>query len=642
MNTKNLLKNFIYILGIFFLISVAFSLFNNANKKVPEVSLTTLADQINSEKVNKITVSGNSLEIALKDNSTETSRKEEEASLTDSLKNYGVEPQKLQQVQISVESTSASALWTNALLTVILPILLIGLFLWFMLRQAQRGANQAFIFTKSLARMIMPEEKRGEKKVTFKDVAGLKEAKEELLEVVEFLRTPDKFIKIGAKIPKGALLIGPPGCGKTLLARAVANEAKVPFFHISGSEFIELFVGVGSARVRDLFKTAKKNAPCLIFIDELDAIGRHRGAGLGGGNDEREQTLNQILVEMDGFEPNSGVVVLSATNRPDILDPALLRPGRFDRRVILDLPDVNDRDKILQVHSQGKPMAKDVDLRQIAERTPGFSGADLANLMNESAILSARRDKKEVGQLELIDSIEKVLLGPERKSHVLSKQEKRIAAYHEAGHALVAHILPNVDPVRKVSIIARGRAAGYTLKLPVEDRHLHSRSEYMEELSVLLAGYSAEKMIFNEITTGASNDLQRASELARLLVTQYGMSEKIGPITFGRREEMVFLGKEMATEKDYSEKVAAEIDTEVTKFITDAHHVAQKVLEEKKYLLDKIANKLIETETIEKEEFEEMMGKTETSKKENEPKEKKDSKEKTGGEQPISAQVPKT
>jgi cell division protease FtsH len=366
-------------------------------------------------------------------------------------------------------------------------------------------------------------------------------------------------------------------------------------------------VWVGSARVRDLFKTAKKNAPCLIFIDELDAIGRHRGAGLGGGNDEREQTLNQILVEMDGFEPNSGVVVLSATNRPDILDPALLRPGRFDRRVILDLPDVSDRDKILQVHSQGKPMAKDVDLRQIAERTPGFSGADLANLMNEAAILAARRNQKEIKQIELIDSIEKVLLGPERKSHILSKQEKRIAAYHEAGHALVAHILPNVDPVRKVSIIARGRAAGYTLKLPIEDRHLHSKTEYLEELSVFLAGYSAEKMIFNEITTGASNDLQRSSELARMLVTQYGMSEKIGPITFGQREELVFLGKEMTTGKDYSEKVAAEIDEEVARLINEAHEVAKKTLLENKHLLDKVANRLIEKETIEKEEFEKLM-----------------------------------
>lgn len=607
MQTKNLIKNLIYILGIFFLISIVFSLFSLGTSKAKNITLTELAGQINAEKVDHIVVSGNDLEITLKGGTSETSQKEQEAALTESLKNYGVDPQKLQAAQIEVKSDSGARFWLTTIVTTLLPILLIGLFLWFMLRQAQRGANQAFIFTKSLARMIMPEEKRGDAKVTFKDVAGLKEAKEELLEIVEFLRHPQKFIKMGAKIPKGVLLIGPPGCGKTLLARAVANEANVPFFHISGSEFIELFVGVGSARVRDLFKTAKKNAPCLIFIDELDAIGRHRGAGLGGGHDEREQTLNQILVEMDGFEPNSGVVVISATNRPDILDPALLRPGRFDRRVILDLPDVNDREQILKVHAKGKPLDKDIDLRQIAERTPGFSGADLANLMNEAAILAAGQDKKAIGQIDLINSIEKVLLGPERKSHVLSKQEKAIAAYHEAGHALVAHILPNVDPVRKVSIIARGRAAGYTLKLPIEDKHLHSRSEFLEELAVFLAGYTTEKIVFNEITTGAANDLQRASELARMLVTQYGMSDKIGPITYGRREELVFLGKEIATEKDYSEKMAAEIDKEVARLINEAQQTAQKIINEKRNLLNKVANYLIEKETIEKEEFEKLM-----------------------------------
>lgn len=607
MNTKSLLKNLIIILGIFFLISAVFSLVENITKEEKSVSLTKLTSEINNGQVEKITVNGNDLEILRKDKSAEISRKEEESSLTESLKNYGVAPEKLQQVQIEVKDTSGWKFWLGTILTTVLPILIIGLFLWLMLRQAQRGANQALIFTKSLARMILPETQKGDKKVTFKDVAGLKEAKEELMEIVEFLKTPEKFIKIGAKIPKGVLLIGPPGVGKTLLARAVANEANVPFFHISGSEFIELFVGVGSARVRDLFKTAKKSAPCLVFIDELDAIGRHRGAGLGGGHDEREQTLNQILVEMDGFEPNSGVVVISATNRPDILDPALLRPGRFDRRVTLDLPDVNDREKILQVHSQNKPLAKDADLRQVAERTPGFSGADLGNLMNEAAILAARRDKKVIEQIELLDSIEKVLLGPERKSHVLSKQEKEIAAFHEAGHALVAHILPNVDPVRKVSIIARGRAAGYTLKLPVEDKHLHSRSEFLEELAVLLAGYTTEKLVFNEITTGASNDLERASDLARRLVTQYGMSDKIGPITYGKREELVFLGKEIATEKDYSEKIAAEIDAEVSRLINDAQKTAQKTITENRHLLDKIAKKLIEKETIEKEEFEKMM-----------------------------------
>jgi cell division protease FtsH len=607
LNTKSLLKNLIIILGIFFLISAVFSLVENITKEEKSVSLTKLTSEINNGQVEKITVNGNDLEILRKDKSAEISRKEEESSLTESLKNYGVAPEKLQQVQIEVKDTSGWKFWLGTILTTVLPILIIGLFLWLMLRQAQRGANQALIFTKSLARMILPETQKGDKKVTFKDVAGLKEAKEELMEIVEFLKTPEKFIKIGAKIPKGVLLIGPPGVGKTLLARAVANEANVPFFHISGSEFIELFVGVGSARVRDLFKTAKKSAPCLVFIDELDAIGRHRGAGLGGGHDEREQTLNQILVEMDGFEPNSGVVVISATNRPDILDPALLRPGRFDRRVTLDLPDVNDREKILQVHSQNKPLAKDADLRQVAERTPGFSGADLGNLMNEAAILAARRDKKVIEQIELLDSIEKVLLGPERKSHVLSKQEKEIAAFHEAGHALVAHILPNVDPVRKVSIIARGRAAGYTLKLPVEDKHLHSRSEFLEELAVLLAGYTTEKLVFNEITTGASNDLERASDLARRLVTQYGMSDKIGPITYGKREELVFLGKEIATEKDYSEKIAAEIDAEVSRLINDAQKTAQKTITENRHLLDKIAKKLIEKETIEKEEFEKMM-----------------------------------
>ena len=619
MNTKALLKNLIFILGIFFILSAVFALFNNTGAKTKTISLTELSSQINNSNVQKIIVNGSNLEIALKDNSSAVSRKEDEAALTESLKNYGVETQKLQEVQIEIKDTSGWQFWLGTILTSFLPILIIGLFLWLMLRQAQRGANQALIFTKSLAKMIMPESQKGEAKVTFKDIAGLKEAKEELMEVVEFLRIPEKFVRIGAKIPKGVLLVGPPGVGKTLLARAVANEAKVPFYHISGSEFIELFVGVGSARVRDLFKTAKKSAPCLIFIDELDAIGRHRGAGLGGGHDEREQTLNQILVEMDGFEPNSGVVVISATNRPDILDPALLRPGRFDRRGMLDLPDVNDREKILSVHAQNKPLAKDVELRQIAERTPGFSGADLANLMNEAAILAARRDKKVIEQIELLDSIEKVLLGPERKSHILSKQEKEITAYHEAGHALVAHILPNVDPVRKISIIARGRAAGYTLKLPVEDKHLHSRSEFLEELAVLLAGYTSEKLVFNEITTGAGNDLERASELARRLVTQYGMSDKLGPITYGRREELVFLGKEMTTEKDYSEKIAVQIDEEVSRLITDAQQTAKKTITENRHLLDAIAKKLVEKETIEKEEFENMM---KNEKKEEVPKEK--------------------
>jgi len=454
--------------------------------------------------------------------------------------------------------------------------------------------------------MILPEDKKNQR-TSFKDVAGLKEAKEELLEVVDFLKNPKKFIEIGARIPKGVLLIGPPGCGKTLLARAVSGEAQVPFYHISGSEFVELFVGVGSARVRDMFQTAKRSSPCIIFIDELDAIGRQRGAGLGGGHDEREQTLNQILVEMDGFEANNGVVVLAATNRPDILDSALLRPGRFDRRVILDLPDINDREDILKIHAQNKPLTADVKLRQVAERTPGFSGADLANLVNEAAIAAARQGKKEVDMLNLLSSIEKVMLGPERKSHVLSIDEKKVAAYHEAGHALVAASLPHTDSVRKISIIARGQAAGYTLKLPEYDKHLHTKTEFVEELAVLLGGYQVEKLVFDDVTTGASSDLEKATDLARRLVMRYGMSEKLGPRTFGETEDLIFLGKEISTEKNYSEKLAAEIDNEVHTFIDDAAKTALKILTEKRAVLDKLATRLIEKETIEKEEFEELI-----------------------------------
>jgi cell division protease FtsH len=452
----------------------------------------------------------------------------------------------------------------------------------------------------------LPDDKKNQR-TTFKDVAGLQEAKEELLEVVDFLRHPQKFIEIGARIPKGVLLIGPPGCGKTLLARAASGEANVPFFHISGSEFVELFVGVGSARARDLFQAAKRSAPCILFIDELDAIGRQRGAGLGGGHDEREQTLNQILVEMDGFEPNNGVVVLAATNRPDILDPALLRPGRFDRRVILDLPDINDREDILKIHAQNKPINPQVSLRQIAERTPGFSGADLSNLVNEAAIAAARQNKKEVGMDDLTSAIEKVLLGPERKSHILSSDEKKIAAYHEAGHAMAAASLPHTDPVRKVSIIARGQAAGYTLKLPEQDKHLHTKTEFVEELAVLLAGYYTEKIVFNEITTGAANDLEKATELARRLVMRYGMSDKLGPRTFGETEDLIFLGREISTEKNYSEKIAGLIDQEVDGFIEQAAKTATKIITERRALLDKIAGRLIEKETIEKEEFDEII-----------------------------------
>jgi len=603
---KNLAKNIFIILIIFLAISVIFSLFSQKNTSPKGITLTGLVQQINDGKVSKIVINGQDINVTLSDGTLEKTTKEEQAALSQTLKDLGADPAKIQQVPIEISQASTLTFWLTTLLPFILPLLLIGLFLWFMLRQAQRGANQAFGFTKSLVRMLSPQDKKGQR-TTFKDVAGLQEAKEELKEVIEFLKQPEKFKAVGAHIPKGVLLVGPPGTGKTLLARAVSGEANVPFFHISGSEFVELFVGVGASRVRDTFTQAKKSAPSILFVDELDAIGRHRGAGLGGGHDEREQTLNQILVEMDGFDPETRVVVISATNRPDILDPALLRPGRFDRRIILDLPDITDREQILKIHAKDKPLTKKVDLRQIAERTPGFSGADLANLMNEAAIFTARKNKKEISMEELIPSVEKVLLGPERKSHILNEKEKKIAAWHEAGHALVNASLPHTDPVRKVSIIARGRAAGYTLKQPTEDKHLRTKTEFLEELAVLMGGYAAEKLIFGEITTGSSNDLEQATDLARKLVTRFGMSDKLGPRTFGEQEELIFLGKEIVTEKDYSDKTAAQIDDEVTKFISDAQKVAQNIVIQKRTLLDKIANELIEKETIEKEEFERIM-----------------------------------
>ncbi|MBU4030766.1 ATP-dependent zinc metalloprotease FtsH [Patescibacteria group bacterium] len=602
---KTLFKNLLIAFLVFLSIAGFFALINSGVEEPTQISLTQLVERINNEEISTITIKGDALEIKLKGGTVESATKEREASLTESLKNYGLETAKLKLINLEVEGESGAAFWLGTVLPFLFPLLLIGAFFWFMLRGAQRGQSQAFSFGRSRARLIRPEDKKN--RVSFKDVAGLKEAKEELSEIVEFLRTPKKFVDLGAKIPKGVLLIGAPGTGKTLLARAIASEASVPFFSVSGSEFVEMFVGVGSSRVRDLFQTAKKNAPSLIFIDELDAIGRQRGAGLGGGHDEREQTLNQILVEMDGFDPNTGVILISATNRPDVLDQALLRPGRFDRRIILDLPDIKDREAILKIHSLNKPMGKDANFKEIAERTPGFSGADLANLVNEAAILTARRNKKIIGQSELLECIEKVILGPERKSHILSKKEKEITAYHEAGHALLTTLLPNADPVQKVSIIARGSAAGYTLKLPIEDKHLHSRSEFMDELAVLLGGYAAEKIVFNELTTGASNDLQKTNELARRLVTKYGMSEKMGPRTFGGREEMVFLGREMANGKDYSEEIAKQIDEEIAEFIDNAYRVAEDILIKNRKKLDRIAKELIKKETIERKDFERLL-----------------------------------
>ena len=604
---KYLFKNLIIAFLIFLAIAGFFTLFNSVTEEAVEISLNSLVEEINQENVSTIIIKGDKLEIELKDDTKKETTKEKETSLTESLKNYGVDSEKLKLINLEIKGESGAAFWIGSILPFLFPLLIIGFLFWFMFKGAQKGQMKAFTFGKSKARLIDPKDKKN--KIGFKDVAGLREAKEELGEIVEFLKTPKKFIDLGAKIPKGVLLVGAPGTGKTLLARAVASEASVPFFSVSGSEFVEMFVGVGSSRVRDLFQTAKKNAPALIFIDELDAIGRQRGAGVGGGHDEREQTLNQILVEMDGFEVNTGIILISATNRPDVLDPALLRPGRFDRRVTLDLPDIKDRKKILEIHSINKPFEKNVDLQEIAERTPGFSGADLANLVNEAAILTARQNKKKISQDQLRECIEKVLLGPERKSNILSKEEKEITAYHESGHALTAALLPNADPVQKISIISRGSAAGYTLKLPLADKHLHTRSEFIDELIVLLGGYAAEKLVFKELTTGASNDLQRATEIARKLVTKYGMSEKLGPRTFGGREEMVFLGREISTEKDYSEEIASQIDKEVSKLTDNAYKSAKKILTDNRKKLNQIAQVLIKKEVIERKQFKALMKK---------------------------------
>ena len=481
----------------------------------------------------------------------------------------------------------------------------------FMMRQAQGSSNQALSFGRSRARVITGNRPT----ITFADVAGVDEAKQELQEVVEFLTYPERFLALGARIPRGVLLVGPPGTGKTLLARAVAGEAGVPFFSISGSEFVEMFVGVGASRVRDLFDQAKRNAPCIIFVDEIDAVGRHRGAGLGGGHDEREQTLNQILVEMDGFDSSTNVIVVAATNRPDILDPALLRPGRFDRRVILDQPDINGRKGILDVHIKGKPLAPKVNLETIAKLTPGFSGADLANLVNEGAILAARRNKKVIGSEELEEAIDRVIAGPERRSRLINQKEKEITAYHESGHALVAKMLPNADPVHKISIVARGAMGGYTRLLPTEDRYLLTRSQFKDMLATSLGGLAAEKLIFSEMSTGAQQDIEQTTRIARKMVTEYGMSEKLGPRTFGRREELVFLGREITEQKNYSERTALEIDREVQKIIEEAHAAAKRILADNKAKLIQIAEKLIIEETLEGDDLEELFDASTSTKK---------------------------
>lgn len=591
-----------YILIVFLVLITATSLvvfFESPLKKPPVISLSELVSKINAGEVRQIEVKGENLEIALANEDEVLAKKEPAVSVFETLLNLGATKENLARTKIEIKEPSGAVVVLSSILPAILPFILIVLIFWFMFRQAQKGSMQAFTFGRSKARLASPNGK----KITFKDVAGLIEAKEEISEVVEFLREPKKFQKLGARIPRGILLIGTPGTGKTMLAKAVANEASVPFYFVSGSEFVEMFVGVGANRVRDTFEMAKKTAPSIVFIDEIDAVGRHRGAGLGGGHDEREQTLNQILVEMDGFDTNDACIVMAATNRPDILDPALLRPGRFDRRIILDDPSMKDREEILKIHSLDKPLAKEANLKVVAERTPGFSGADLANLVNEAAILAARKDQKDITQENLFQAIEKVMLGPERRSHIFSKKEKEIAAYHEAGHAIVATFLPNTDPVHKVSIISRGRAGGYTLKLPTEDKHLRSRSEFESELAVLLGGYTAERLVFNELTTGASNDLKIASELARKMVTQYGMSDKLGPVVYKQNEEMVFLGKEISGDKTYSETTAFAIDKEITQLITKALKKAQEVITKKIDTLTKVAKVLIEKEVLEQKEY---------------------------------------
>ncbi|MBI2628223.1 MAG: ATP-dependent zinc metalloprotease FtsH [Candidatus Niyogibacteria bacterium] len=599
MKINNLTKNILWAIATLIVLALAFSAVYEDQFGLKVISLNELAGKLNAGEVEKIIISGNDLNIKLKNNESVSAIKEGEAGLTQTLQNFGVASSALRSASIEVQEPSGLKFWLSIIIPAVLPLIFIGVLFWFMFSSARSGVNQAFSFGRANIRLFAnPKDK-----VFFKDVAGLKEAKQDLEEVVDFLKNPKKFLEIGARIPRGVLLMGMPGTGKTLLARAVAGEAHVPFFHISGSEFVEMFVGVGASRVRDLFMTAKKAAPAIIFIDEIDAVGRERGAGLGGGHDEREQTLNQILVEMDGFDRDTNIIVMAATNRPDILDSALLRPGRFDRRVILDLPDINDREEILKIHIRGKNINKDIDLKKIAVRTPGFSGADLANLVNEAAILAARKNKSIIHQEDFYNSIEKVMLGPERRSRVISPKEKEITAYHEAGHALVAASLKNTDPVQKVSIISRGLIGGYTLKLPLEETHLRTKSQFLADIAVALGGYACEEIVFKDLSTGASSDLRQASDVARRLVTQYGMSEKLGPMTFGKTQELIFLGREIATEKNYSETMAVEIDREVSAFIGKAFAAAKKIINSRIKVLDEIAKALMEKETLEHEEF---------------------------------------
>ena len=595
MSSRWMRNSFIYLLIVVAVMAIFFNLLSQPLGGAKEIGLNQVISMAARGQLERIEVKGDKLEVLTSGGESFKSRKEEGASLVEILQNAGVDPVG-SKLEVLVKGSSGLSNLFGILIN-FLPLIFFGAILLFMMRQAQSGTNQTFSFGRSRARMLVGDAPT----VGFSDVAGVEEAKEELEEVVEFLKYPERFLTMGARIPKGVLLVGPPGTGKTLLARAVAGEAGVPFFSISGSEFVEMFVGVGASRVRDLFDQAKRNAPCIVFVDEIDAVGRHRGAGLGGGHDEREQTLNQILVEMDGFETNTNVIVLAATNRPDILDPALLRPGRFDRRVILDLPDRRGRAEILKVHSKGKPLSGGVELEKVARQTVGFSGADLANLVNESAILAARREKSEIGPEEFAESIDRVIAGPERKSRVIIQREKELTAYHEAGHALVSHLLPDAEPVSKISIISRGAMGGYTRFAPEEDRNIMTKKQLEARLAVATGGRVAEELIFDEITTGASNDLEQATGIARTMVTRYGMSKELGPRTFGKREELVFLGKEISEHRDYSDRVAQAIDDEVHGLIDKAYQTAEKLLTTNKAKLTQLAKYLIENESVEDE-----------------------------------------
>ena len=604
MNSRWMRNSFIYLLLIVAVIAIFFTLFSGPLGSSGEIPISQVISMAARGELDYIEVNGDKLTVTTRRQETFTSRKEKGSSIVESLENSGVDPV-ASNVQIFVKGSSGlSSLF--GLLFNFLPLIFFGAILLFMMRQAQGNTSQTFSFGRSRARMFTGDSPS----VSFSDVAGVEEAKEELQEVVEFLKFPERFLALGAKIPKGVLLIGPPGTGKTLLARAVAGEAAVPFFSISGSEFVEMFVGVGASRVRDLFDQAKRNSPCIVFVDEIDAVGRHRGAGLGGGHDEREQTLNQILVEMDGFDTNTNVIILAATNRPDILDPALLRPGRFDRRVMLDNPDIRGRTEILKVHAKGKPLDDDVDLEGVAKQTVGFSGADLANLVNESAILAARRSKSTVTGEEFAESIDRVIAGPERKSRVVSQREKELTAYHEAGHALVAHLLPHADRPLKVTIVSRGNMGGYTRFVPDEESNLITKNQLQDRLAAALGGRAAEEIIFDEVTTGAGNDLEQATNIARAMVKRYGMSEKLGPRTFGKREELVFLGRDIAEERDYGGAVAETIDDEVRGFIDTAYQTARRLLTSHRATLAGVAKYLLSYESVEGEALNELLDST--------------------------------